>query len=150
MLHKDTLLKEYASKFINISLTIARESVFPAANTVVDRFHPKLVLGEHKFQINREEDATIGCDLVFPDGTDHECVSDYEESLRLSIKYAQGRFPKTLADLNELFEFTPVMRDVNDNNVEDVIQLAWQFALFMIKADVQRAWDNPSIIDEDK
>jgi len=49
-----------------------------------------------------------------------------------------------------LFEFTPVLQVLNDNNVENIIDLAWQFALLMIKEDVQRAWDNPSLIYQQK
>ncbi len=148
MFHKEILLREYAGKHINISLGIARESVFPVVNTAVDRVHPKLIIGEHALRITREEDATLSCELVMPDGDGKSYLAPCEESLEEAIKYAKDRFPKDLSDLKELFEFTPVIRGVTEDNVQNIIGLSWQFALMMIQEDVQRAWDNPSLVND--
>lgn len=148
MLHKEILLKDYAFKFINISLSIARESTFPVVNTVVDREHPKLVIGDHVVRITREKDASICCELIMPDGSGEFVIATYEEALEEAIGFAKARFPNNVDDLNELFEFTPVIREVTGGNVQNIIELSWQFALMMIAADVQRAWDNPFFVGD--
>lgn len=150
MSFKEIIIKNYATKYINLSIFIAHMNIFRVnpINNHSDYGNRAVEIGEYSLEIKRKPCVADNYKLIVPDHFHYYSVSTLEESIEEALNYAKERFPKELSDVRMMIEPDVIMHDVDEGNIKNILGLSWQFAELMIQGDVQRAWREPILIDD--